>query len=98
MTYPGTKISTLEELFAFARCADPGRLIHWNIESKINAVQPNSTRGVNDFVTLQHEAFLKSGYRLSQITVSNDTSLSTFCKRSDAKYSTRVLIGGHSSQ
>lgn len=97
MTYPGTKISTLEELFAFARCADPGRLIHWNIESKINAVQPNSTRGVNDFVTLQHEAFLKSGYRLSQITVSNDTSLS-FCKRSDAKYSTRALIGGHSSQ
>jgi len=68
LTYPGTKISTLEELFGFVRCADPGRFIHWNIESKINAVTPNSTRGVDDFVTLQHETFSKSGYRFSQIT------------------------------
>jgi len=68
LTYPGTKISTLDELFKFAHCADPERVIQWNIESKINAANPNSTRGVQDFVTLQHQAFLHSGYKLSQIT------------------------------
>jgi hypothetical protein len=74
LTYPGTKISTLDELFKFAHCADPERTIQWNIESKINAAIPNSTRGVDDFVTLQHQAFLDSGYRLSHITVSMDSS------------------------
>jgi hypothetical protein len=69
LTYPGMKISTLDELFKFAQCADPEHTIQWNIESKINPEMPNSTRGVNDFVTLQRQAFLNSGYRLSQITV-----------------------------
>ncbi|KAF8971435.1 PLC-like phosphodiesterase [Flammula alnicola] len=68
LTYPGTKISTLSELFKFAQCADPKHEISWNIESKINPVDPTSTRGVDDFVTLQHNEFVKSSYRLSQIT------------------------------
>jgi hypothetical protein len=72
------KISTLDELFKFARCVDPERTIHWNIESKINAADPNSTRGVNDFVTLQHQAFLNSGYKLSQITVGVDSQFRPF--------------------
>jgi hypothetical protein len=72
LTYPGLKISTLQELFEFARCADPERTILWNIESKINPVDPSSTRGVDDFVGLQHQAFLNSGYKLSQITVGLD--------------------------
>ena len=69
LIYPGMKISTLDELFEFARCADSERTIRWNIESKINSVEPNSTRGIDDFVTLQHRAFLRSGYNTSQITV-----------------------------
>lgn len=69
LTYPGTKISTVDELFEFARCVDSERTVRWNMESKINPLNPNSTRGVRDFVTLQHQAFLKSGYKLSQITV-----------------------------
>lgn len=41
-THPGTKISTLEELFIFANCADPEHKIQWNIESKINASHPKA--------------------------------------------------------
>lgn len=69
LTYPGTKISTLREVFEFAQCADPQRQISWNIESKINPVHPNSTRGVADFVSLQRKEFIDSSYSLSQITV-----------------------------
>ena len=71
LTYPGTKISTLSELFQFAKCADPTRSINWNIESKINLILPGQTRSVKDFVTLQNKEFVKSGYKLSQITVSH---------------------------
>ncbi|TFK41298.1 PLC-like phosphodiesterase [Crucibulum laeve] len=68
LTYPGTKLSTLNELFDFASCADPKHDLLWNIESKINPVQPNITRSVDDFVENQHAAFLASGYPRSQIT------------------------------
>lgn len=71
LTYPRTKISTLAELFKFAQCVDPERRIQWNIESKINPEQTNSTRGVDDFVKLQLAEFAKSSYKLSQITVSS---------------------------
>ncbi len=69
LTYPGTRISTLEEVFAFAECADPSLDIQWNIESKINAQFPNQTRGVQDFVQKQHAIFAASSYR-NAITVS----------------------------
>ncbi len=69
LTYPGTRISTLEEVFAFAECADPSLDIQWNIESKINAQFPNQTRGVQDFVQKQHAIFSASSYR-NAITVS----------------------------
>lgn len=69
MTYPGTKISTLREVFDFVECSDPEYNIRWNIESKINAQFPEHTRGVADFVKYQHEIFLNSPYRRS-ITVS----------------------------
>ena len=78
-TYPGTKISTLGELFKFAQCADPDRQIQWNIESKINPVVTNATRGVEDFVQLQHAEFVKSSYSLSQITVSNTEGIYDSC-------------------
>jgi len=68
LTYPGTRISTLREVFEFVQCADPQRQISWNIESKINPIFPNNTRGVADFVSKQHKEFVDSSYSLSQIT------------------------------
>ncbi|TDL28770.1 PLC-like phosphodiesterase [Rickenella mellea] len=62
LTYTGTRISTLEEVFAFAECADPQRQILWNIESKIDALHPNRTLGVQDFVRKQYEIFAGSNY------------------------------------
>ncbi|PPQ62788.1 hypothetical protein CVT24_000482 [Panaeolus cyanescens] len=67
-SYPGTKISTLGELFEFARCVDTGRRLLWNVESKINPVDTNSTRSPEDFVKAQHREFVRSGYKLPQIT------------------------------
>jgi hypothetical protein len=68
LTYPGTRISTMAEVFDFVKCADPGRNIRWNIESKINATHPESTVGVDEFVERQFGEFSKSGY-LDSITV-----------------------------
>ena len=75
LTYPGTKISTLREVFEFAECADPQHQISWNIESKINPIIPSKTRGVADFVSAQYKEFVDSSYSLSKITVG---SLSAF--------------------
>jgi hypothetical protein len=69
VTYPETRISTLQELFNFAHCADPEHKIKMNIESKIDAEFPNRTKGVYEFVIKQHELFVDSHYKGS-ITVS----------------------------
>ena len=68
LTYPGTRISTMQEVFDFVSCADPEHRILWNIESKINAAHPNQTLGVQDFVQKQNEVFVNSPYH-SSITV-----------------------------
>jgi len=94
LTYPGLKISTLHELFEFVRCADPERTIHWNIESKINPMDPSSTRGVDVFVGLQHQAFLNSGYKLSQIIVGLDFFFHSSPTQTE-NISTKALTGGH---
>ncbi|KAL6299631.1 PLC-like phosphodiesterase [Sparassis latifolia] len=65
LTYPGTRISTLQEVFDFAECADPAHQILWNIESKINAQHPNRTLGVDDYVTKQNAIFSTSPYSSS---------------------------------
>ncbi|KAI0080053.1 PLC-like phosphodiesterase [Panus rudis PR-1116 ss-1] len=65
LTYPGTRISTMEEVFNFVSCADPSHQILWNIESKINPQFPNQTLGVEDFVQRQHEVFAASPYHSS---------------------------------
>jgi len=62
LTYPGTRISTLKEVFNFVECADPSHQILWNIESKINPLCPNRTLGVRDFVDKQHALFAASPY------------------------------------
>ncbi|KAI5888168.1 PLC-like phosphodiesterase [Schizophyllum commune H4-8] len=68
-TYPGTKLSTLGELFDFVSCVDPARTVSFNIESKVNhtLVTGYNTKGVNAFVTAQYAEFQKSGY-LDRIT------------------------------
>jgi len=65
LIYPGTRISTLKEVFDFAECADPLHQILWNIESKINPQYPNRTLGVEEFVNNQHALFVASLYRNS---------------------------------
>lgn len=70
LIYPRTKMSTLTEIFEFLSCADPDHKIQFNIESKVDAVTPNNTRSVDDFVRIQHAAFKASGYPLKSITVS----------------------------
>lgn len=69
---PQTKISTLKEVFNFVACADPKRQMLFNIESKINPLTPWTSHSVDDFVQLQHAAFLRSGYSLRSIIVSLD--------------------------
>ncbi|KDR84848.1 hypothetical protein GALMADRAFT_233276 [Galerina marginata CBS 339.88] len=98
LTYPGTKISTLGELFKFAQCADPNRDVQWNIESKINPVVTNATRGVDDFVQLQYAEFMRSSYELSQITYQSfDWRTLIAMKSLDPRISTAALIEGHTA-
>lgn len=63
LTYPGTRISTMAEVFDFVQCVDQDRRILWNIESKIDATHPNRTLDVMEFVRRQHEVFQLSGYK-----------------------------------
>lgn len=70
LTTPGTKISTLDEVFDFVRCVDQKREVFFNIESKVNPQFNGTTRTPDDFVRFQHASFVRSGYSLGQITVS----------------------------
>ncbi|KAJ7462755.1 PLC-like phosphodiesterase [Mycena galericulata] len=63
LTYPSTRISTLQEVFDFVECADPEHLMFWNIESKIDAAYPDRTASVDTFVKSQHAVFAASPYR-----------------------------------
>ncbi|KAI0085655.1 PLC-like phosphodiesterase [Irpex rosettiformis] len=92
LTYPGTRISTLEEVFAFAECADPSHEILWNIESKINAQFPNQTLGVNDFVQKQHAIFSATPYRKSITYQSFDWRTLVEMKKLDPSVITSALI------
>ncbi|KAJ7102293.1 PLC-like phosphodiesterase [Mycena belliarum] len=65
LTYPATRISTMQEVFDFVECADPDHLIRWNIESKIDPAFPDRTRSVETFVNSQHALFAASPYRHS---------------------------------
>ncbi|KAL5534644.1 hypothetical protein ACEPAG_1107 [Sanghuangporus baumii] len=92
LTYPGTKISTLQETFDFVTCADPNRQILWNIESKIDPVFPNRTKGVQEFVQRQHELFEKSGYKSSITYQSFDWRTLSEMKKLDPSIITSALI------
>ncbi|KAH8086641.1 PLC-like phosphodiesterase [Cristinia sonorae] len=92
LTYPGTKISTLEEVFDFVSCADPSHQILWNIESKINAQYPNQTRSVEDFVTKQYAAFAASPYYNAITYQSFDWRSLVAMKKVDPYFVTSALI------
>ncbi|KAJ7596632.1 PLC-like phosphodiesterase [Mycena floridula] len=92
LTYPGTKISTLEEVFEFVECADPTNRIQFNIESKINAEFPDRTRSVKDFVQKQHEIFARSPYRHSITYQSFDWRSLIAMKALDSSIITSALI------
>ncbi|KAJ7919062.1 PLC-like phosphodiesterase [Mycena leptocephala] len=92
LTYPATRISTLQEVFDFVECADPDHLIRWNIESKIDAVYPNRTVGVDVFVKKQHAIFAASPYRHSITYQSFDWRSLIAMKELDPKIITSALV------
>lgn len=57
---PGTKLSTLSEVFDFVQCATDEPVL-FNIESKINPVERNQTRSAADFVAAMGAAFSARG-------------------------------------
>ncbi|KAF9270547.1 PLC-like phosphodiesterase [Marasmius fiardii PR-910] len=92
LTYPGTRISTLRELFDFVDCADPQHQIRWNIESKIDPVFPNRTKSVHEFVRKQYEAFSQSSYRYQIMYQSFDWRSLIAMKSLDPAIPTSALI------
>lgn len=95
LTYSGTKISTLDEVFDFVRCVDKKQEVKFNIESKVNAATPDSTRSPEDFVKAQHAVFLASGYPLAQLTVRSTVPLDDeLACLITADFSIKALTGG----
>ncbi|KAJ7225883.1 PLC-like phosphodiesterase [Mycena pura] len=92
LTYPGTRISTLQEVFDFVECADPGHSMRWNIESKINALHPNQTASVDTFVKSQHAIFHASPYRHAITYQSFDWRSLIAMKKLDPGVVTSALI------
>ncbi|KAJ6627298.1 PLC-like phosphodiesterase [Mycena sp. CBHHK59/15] len=92
LTYPGTRISTLQQVFDFVECADPEHLMRWNIESKINAAHPDRTAGVDVFVKQQHAVFAASPYRHSITYQSFDWRSLIAMKTLDSKMVTSALV------
>ncbi|KAJ7899957.1 PLC-like phosphodiesterase [Mycena olivaceomarginata] len=84
LTYPGTRISTLQEVFDFVECADADHLIRWNIESKIDAAFPDRTVSVDVFVKNQHAIFDASPYKdsINSATYSTHAQYQSFDWRS----------------
>ncbi|KAK0465253.1 PLC-like phosphodiesterase [Desarmillaria tabescens] len=92
LTYPGTKLSTLEELFDFVDCVDTEHRMLFNIESKIDADYPNRTRSVDDFVEYQYAAFAKSPYLYSITYQSFDWRTLIGMKSKNSAITTAALI------
>jgi len=92
LSYPGTRISTLTELFSFLDCADPTHAIELNIESKINPVQINQTRSVDAFVTGQQKLFAKSAYYDKITYQSFDWRTLVAMKKLDKKIKLSALV------
>ncbi|KAF7339995.1 PLC-like phosphodiesterase [Mycena venus] len=92
LTYSGTRISTLQEVFDFVECVDSEHLIKWNIESKIDAAFPDRTVGVNVFVQKQHAIFAASPYKNSITYQSFDWRSLIAMKKLDPTIITSALV------
>ncbi|KAJ3567154.1 hypothetical protein NP233_g6556 [Leucocoprinus birnbaumii] len=93
ITVPGTKLSTLAEVFSFARCADPLRQVHFNIESKVNPQFNGTTRPPEDFVAAQHAQFVNSGYPTEAIIYQSfDWRTLIMMKKLDPRFARAALI------
>ncbi|KAF7367231.1 PLC-like phosphodiesterase [Mycena sanguinolenta] len=92
LTYPGTRISTLQEVFDFVECADPDHLVSWNIESKIDAAFPDRTVGVDVFVQKQHAIFAASPYKDSITYQSFDWRTLIAMKKLDPTITASALV------
>ncbi|KAK0233313.1 PLC-like phosphodiesterase [Armillaria fumosa] len=92
LAYPGTKLSTLKELFDFVECVDPEHGMLFNIESKIDADYPNRTRSVDDFVEYQYATFSKTYYIYSITYQSFDWRTLIGMKSKDPAITTVALI------
>ncbi|KAI0768633.1 PLC-like phosphodiesterase [Trametes elegans] len=92
LTYPGTRISTLQEVFEFVGCADPQHEVLWNIESKVDARFPNRTRSIADFVEKQHAVFARSPYKDAITYQSFDWRTLIAMKHFDSTIVTSALI------
>lgn len=57
---PGTKLSTLDEVFDFVQCATDEPVL-FNIESKVNPVERNQTRSAAEFVAAMGAIFTARG-------------------------------------
>ncbi|KAJ7770838.1 PLC-like phosphodiesterase [Mycena maculata] len=98
LTYPGTRISTLQEVFDFVECADPEHLMRWNIESKIDAAFPDRTASVDTFVKKQHAVFAASPYTRSITFQSFDWRSLVAMKKLDPKMVTSALVDYETTQ
>ncbi|KAJ7169494.1 PLC-like phosphodiesterase [Mycena filopes] len=92
LIYPGTRISTLQEVFDFVECADPDHLMLWNIESKIDAAHPDRTASVDTFVTTQHAVFAASPYHQYITYQSFDWRSLIAMKKLDPEIRTSALV------
>ncbi|KAF8480662.1 PLC-like phosphodiesterase [Gautieria morchelliformis] len=92
LVYPGTRISTLQELFDFLDCADPHHHVLLNIESKIDAIRPNRTHDVKTFVRNQHGLFFNSHYYRSITYQSFDWRTLIEMKHLDPTITTSALV------
>ncbi|PBL00918.1 PLC-like phosphodiesterase [Armillaria gallica] len=92
LVYPGTKVSTLKELFDFVECVDAEHRMLFNIESKIDADHPNRTRSVDDFVEYQYATFSNTPYLDSVTYQSFDWRTLVGMKSKDPAIPTAALI------
>ena len=56
--YPGTKLSTMDEMFDFVDCATSDPVLY-NIETKVNPEKANATRSPEDFIAIMDKSFAK---------------------------------------
>ncbi|KIJ45617.1 hypothetical protein M422DRAFT_206908 [Sphaerobolus stellatus SS14] len=97
LTYPGTKIPTLQEFFEFLDCADPKHNILLNIESKVDAESAGRTHDVETFVRSQYELFASSYYYRAITYQSFDWRTLAAMKELDRSIITSVLVDDHTA-